>query len=62
MKTATRVKDLIKKQTDIVESINQLKEGFKERDEKLDEIARQSEEMDRKILDRFESFDKFVQG
>lgn len=62
MKTATRVKDLIKKQTDIVESINQLKEGFKERDEKLDEIARRSEEMDRKILDRFESFDKFVQG
>ena len=62
MKTATRVKDLIKQQTDIVESINLIKTKFKERDEKIEELARKSEEMDNKILERFEKFETSIKN
>ena len=62
MKTATRVKDLIKQQTDIVESINHINSSLKARDEKLEEIARKSEEMDNKILERFEKVEVAIKS
>lgn len=62
MKTATRVKDLIKQQTSIVDSIKLINESLKERDSKLEELAKKSEEMDNKILDRFEKFEATIKS
>lgn len=60
MKTATRVKNLIKQQSDLADGIKELNEEFKTRDDKLDAIAKQSEETDKKISDNFKMFNKFI--
>lgn len=61
-KTATRVKELIARQTEISENFKELKESLNEQKGELTRLTKQSNDMDAKLIGKFEKLEKIIEN
>lgn len=61
-KTASRVKELIAKQTEISTNFTELKTSLKQQHEKLEEICRESNDNDQKLFNQLSKMEKMIEN